>query len=221
MKSLRQLAREYANNQINRENYLNIRRQLLQGICAGNIKVVENEYLLPLNICHTDVLQELKGGLLATQGQGQRSHKKIVLGIAIGIFLCLIALFFLFKPMDLLKPDNEEIFTEKSQLVTFQWQILIVNFMQQKNWQQQQIASFISAWKLLTEEEMTVATKSIEMKRLADAIYQRLLAKQALLSLGDAEQTITEQQILVDLAKQLGIDEQRFTVLEPLPAERY
>ncbi|MCH8262640.1 MAG: hypothetical protein IIA77_06280 [Proteobacteria bacterium] len=48
MKNLRELAREYAQNNIDRESYRNSRRKLIQGICAGEIEVKAHEYLAPL-----------------------------------------------------------------------------------------------------------------------------------------------------------------------------
>lgn len=48
MKNLRELAREYAQNNIDRESYRNSRRKLIQGICTGEIEVKAHEYLAPL-----------------------------------------------------------------------------------------------------------------------------------------------------------------------------
>ncbi|RKZ47452.1 MAG: hypothetical protein DRQ58_06685, partial [Gammaproteobacteria bacterium] len=99
-------------------------------------------------------------------------------------------------------------------------QILITDFIQQKNWSQDNMMSFVTSWQQLSDEELTAVQTSPEMKRLTSTIYQQLLDERALLSLGDLspgdiKNAVANQRTLVNFANQLGINDARLTVLEP------
>jgi len=55
------------------------------------------------------------------------------------------------------------------------------------------------------------------MKRLINTIYQQLLDERALLSLGDVENAVVNQHMLVNFAEKLGIEDKRLNVFEPEP----
>ncbi|MCH8262641.1 MAG: SUMF1/EgtB/PvdO family nonheme iron enzyme [Proteobacteria bacterium] len=94
---------------------------------------------------------------------------------------------------------------------------LIIDFIQQKNWTQENLDVFVTSWQQMSAQEQTAAFSSLEMKRLINTIYQQLLDERALLSLGDVENAVANQHMLVNFAEQLGIEDKRLNVFEPEP----
>ncbi|MEE8327950.1 MAG: SUMF1/EgtB/PvdO family nonheme iron enzyme [Nitrosomonadaceae bacterium] len=247
MKSLHELAREFAENVIDRDNYRKSRSELIQGICAGKIEVKAGEYLAPFesspddtestreNII-TQISREEKDtatvpGYQSTQKSAQKpepvqrqntvksyppsgnnKQKKFFIATAIIVLLCGITLLILLLPDSIDVPPSD-INNQVAQHST--GQILIIDFIQKKNWTEDNLDLFVTSWQQLSDEERTGVQASPEMKRLVNTIYQQLLDERALLSLGDIENAVANQQLLVNFADQLGIDDARLTVLEP------
>jgi len=248
MKDLHSLAKEYAQNVIDRDSYRKSRSELIQGICAGKIQVKTREYLAPFETVpdETDETREniktqisraekdtaTVPGYPAAQkpepvqrqntiktypSSGNNKQKSIFVGAAIMVFLCAIALLILLLPDSNDVPPSD-INNQVAQPSTGQY--LIIDFIQKKNWTEDNLNLFVTSWQQLSDEERTAVHASPEMKRLINAIYQQLLDERALLSLGDVENAVANQRVLINFADQLAIDDARLTVLEPeLPAD--
>ena len=243
MKNLHELAREFAENVIDRNSYRKSRTELIQGICAGKIEVEAREYLAPCeplpedtddtrNNIITQISREEKdtatvpdytsaqkpkpvqrqNTVKSYPSSGNKKLKKIFLGTAIIVFLCVITLLFLLLPASNDVPPSD-INNQVAQPSTGQY--LIIDFIQKKNWTEDNLDLFVTSWQQLSDEERTSVQTSPEMKRLINTIYQQLLDERALLSLGDIENAVANQRILINFADQLGIDDGRLTVLEP------
>lgn len=247
MKDLHNLAKEYAQNVIDRDSYRKSRSELIQEICAGKIEVKTREYLAPLESLPEDLEDtreniitqfsreekdtETVPGYQSAQksaqkpepvqrqsavksypSSGNNSNKNILIGTGIIVTMCIITLLILFLPGTNDAPPSDVI-NQVSQPST--GQNLIIDFIQKKNWTQDNLDLFVSSWQQLTDEEQTAVQTSPEMKRLVNTIYQQLLDERALLSLGDVENAVANQQVLINFADQLGIDDARLTVLEP------
>ena len=240
MKDLRELAKDYVQNTIDLESYRKSRSELIKGICAGEVVVKENEYLAPLNSLEEELddITENMGTQIVNQGEdskvapanskatgqkrssslstGKIEQKAIIIGSLVIVVLCIIILTSLLLPStkeELPKtlPTNEAV--KKSSA----GQSLIVEFMQQKNWTRENLNSFAASWQQLSAQEHEATHASPEMKRLTNAIYRQLLDERALISLGDVENAAANQRLLVDFTERLGIEDKRFTVVEPEP----
>jgi formylglycine-generating enzyme required for sulfatase activity len=243
MKNLHELAREFAANVIDRDSYRKSRTELIQGICAGKIEVEAREYLAPCeplpedtestrNNIITQISRAEKDTVTVPDysaaqkpkpvqrqntvksypSSGNKKPKKIFIATAIIVLLCGITLLILLLPGSNDVPPSD-INNQVAQPST--GQILIIDFIQKKNWTQDNLDLFVTSWQQLSDEERTTVQASPEMKRLINATYQQLLDERALLSLGDIENAVANQQILINFADQLGIDDGRLTVLEP------
>ena len=251
MKNLRELAEEYAQNVLDRESYHKSRRELIQKICAGEIEVEEHEYLFPIEdlpeeineTCENIITQLSRpatddsdatvpgrtGSSSVARPKPKASpaprprwiiqQKNIVIGMAAIILLAIITLTILLLPAT----DDSSIQKPEVQVSEYNsGQILITEFIQQKNWSQDSLASFVTSWQQLSDEELNAVQTSPEMKRLTSTIYQQLLDERAVLSLGDLslgdiKNAVVNQRLLVNFANQLGINDARLTVLEPGP----
>ncbi len=243
MKDLHSLAKEYAQNLIDRDSYRKSRSELIQGICAGKIEVKTREYLAPLETVPDDIDETRENiktqisraekdtatvpGYSAAQkpkpvqrqntvksypSTGKNKQKNIFIGTAIIVLLCGITLLILLFPdSNDVPPSNINDQVARSST----GQILIIDFIQKKNWTQDNLNLFVTSWQQLSDEEQAAVHASPDMKRLINTIYQQLLDERALLSLGDIENAVTNQRILINFADQLGIDDGRLTVLEP------
>ena len=247
MKNLRELAREYAQNNIDRESYRNSRRELIQGICAGEIEVEAHEYLAPLETFSedlddttenmiTEIVQQAKKTKPAATPKkpetpqakvepkpapspaepsiGNFKQKNILIGAGAIIVLCILLLVILLFPTAEDKPSTK---IDLPVVLSSAGQGLIIDFIQQKNWSQENLDVFVTSWQQMSDQEQTTAFSSLEMKRLINTIYQQLLDERALLSLGDVENAVANQHMLVNFANQLGIEDKRLKVFEPDP----
>ncbi len=228
-KDLHELARKYARKMIDRDSYRKSRSELIKGICAGEIEVKTREYLapvknLPEELAETgqNIVTQFSRSEKNTTASEKPGHppwsikqKNILIGMVVTLLLAVIILATLLLPItdDSAPTQKIEIPVVKSNT----GQILITDFIQQKNWSQNNMKSFITSWQSLSEQDHSATTGSPEMKRLINIIYQRLLGERALLSLGDVENAVANQQSLINFADELGIDDGRLTILDPVP----
>jgi len=243
MKDLHSLAKEYAQNVIDRDSYRKSRTELIQGICAGKIEVKTREYLAPFEVLPNDtdetrdniITQISRAGkdtatvpdyqaaqkpepgqrqntIKTYPSSGNNKQKNIFITASIIVLLCVITLLVLLLPGSNDVPPSD-INNQVAQPSTGQY--LIIDFIQQKNWTEDSLSLFVTSWQQLSDDERTTVHASPEMKRLINAIYQQLLDERALLSLGDVENAVANQRLLVNFADQLAIDDGRLTVLEP------
>lgn len=226
MKNLQELCKEYSKNIIDKKTYRDARSKLIQAICSNEIEVIDKPYLPPLDILATPIPvpipivptsdEDLPKNNITENSEVEEipahNSKNYIRLFYIAIFLCIIIITISLKFI----PESNQ--KEQSSIATLAippWKVLITQFLQQKNWQTLHMNEFIESWENnLTEEEMLIASKSPEMKRLANAIYQRLLDKRALLSLDKDANIVTDQQNLVDFADKLRINDERMIIIE-------
>ncbi len=92
---------------------------------------------------------------------------------------------------------------------------LIRGFLQDRVWTKTRIESFLSTWQTLPVDQRQSVRDSVEMSRLANAIYKQLLSEKALSDLDNSGQAQENQKLLVNFAREMRIDDPRIT----LPAE--
>lgn len=227
MKNLHELSTEYAQHLIGRDNYRKSRSALIRGICAGEIEVKTREYLAPIKDLSKELTETERGRLKKNNTISTRlepkspmthylawifKQKNILIRTMIVLLPAIIWLIILLLPTT----NNEPVQTKEVQMPKNSvGEILITDFIQQKNWSKNSMESFLLSWQSLSEQNHSVAVNSPTMQRLISAIYRQLLSERALLSLGDVENVITNQQSLINFADELEIDDKRLTVLRP------
>ena len=149
-----------------------------------------------------------------TSSSGIFSRKNIIIVTAAIIALSITALTIL---LFLTTEDSPSSNTNHLVLQSSPGQSLIVDFIREKNWSHESLESFSTSWSQLSVQEHSATSTGPEMKRLTNTIYQQLLDERALLGLGDVENAVANQQMLVNFAEQLGIDDKRLTVVKPEP----
>ena len=77
MKDLHSLAKEYAQNVIDRDSYRKSRKELIQGICAGKIEVKTREYLAPFEILPED-LEDTRENIITQFSKKLRPKKNFI-----------------------------------------------------------------------------------------------------------------------------------------------
>ena len=92
--------------------------------------------------------------------------------------------------------------------------MLVHDFLQQKNWSDESLATFESEWQQLPEEKRAAAAGSVELSQMANEIYKRLLAVRALSSIDGADVSYRKQAALVEFSRQMGINDDRLVMPE-------
>ncbi len=217
-KSLRALAKEFANGALGREAYRKARRELIEGVLAGRIQVEAQEFRAPVEV-DLDITAESDRTALrperaprpsappspppAAAPAYRRSHLAWIVGSAVVILLCLIILAVLIKGSD---PFFSEPFSLEKGSDPLKGAEQIEEFLQENNWTDYRLDEFLAEWRALSPEEQAAARSAPAMTRLANAINQQLIEERALIGLGADEKARDRQTALVNFAEQVGIN---------------
>jgi hypothetical protein len=85
---------------------------------------------------------------------------------------------------------------------------LIANFLNEKNWSEESLNTFIESWSAVSQEEKDSAKQTKRMQRMKDSIYKQFLEGKAFASI-DSEKAIMKQQKLIEFAEAIEIDDSR------------
>ncbi len=88
---------------------------------------------------------------------------------------------------------------------------LIADFLTEKNWTEDSLDKFITAWSALTYDEQDSAKQTKRMQRMHDSIYKQFLEEKALESI-DSEKAIMKQEKLLEFATAIGISDSRLSI---------
>jgi hypothetical protein len=248
-KTLRALAKDYANGVLDKEAYRKARDTLLKGILSGEISLVANDFRAPLQAQDLNstfektsiqvappppkepkptiefVPPQISEEILESQTRKSSSKLYIVLGIVIGVIAVLV-LAFIFSgsdaPVLLATDSNTEVPGEQPVQEPQEDNVtaaeLVEDFLNGHDWSGEQLQLFVSRWNNLPEDELTKGLTPPLSIQLANAIYKQLLEERSLFGTANNDTIIARQQILVDFARALGMDDPRLQVREPPPA---
>ncbi len=231
--TLGELAKAYAQGDVSKEDYRKLRNELIQGIVAEDIAVKEIDFLPPLKpfeevsitqkIVNKDTTQINPQPPSASnsppaspvQAQQQPTPKTnsfwfIMIG-TIAIILMIVGII-LFYTQSITKPQTENnaiINTNAETITNTAGEHLITKFLTAKNWNDDSLEQFITAWSALPTEDQDATAKTKRMQRLHRAIYDQFLEAKALAGI-NSERAILKQQSLISFANQIGIDDSRF-----------
>lgn len=93
-------------------------------------------------------------------------------------------------------------------------QLLIKDFLNQRNWSNSKLDLFVQQWHVLSAEIRLQTMQTIELSQLNNAIYKQLLEERALSGIGNAENANNKQQKLIEFAEQIGINDSRIKMQE-------
>jgi len=239
-KTLRQLTRAYAIGDLDREQYRKARAELINGILAGEIAVPENDYPAPVRLrSPDDTFDEVTERKTrdtedpAPAGQTPPSTESPQASPAAmknrllpaGIILAAALIYFLLPhgsqneepapastaPIESSGGDTSD---ATQQAPDSKARDLVRAFLKERSWGRESITEFVSSWQTLPVDERKTVRDSVEMSRLANAIYKQLLAEKALSNLDNGKQALEKQRLLVEFAREMRIDDPRIKMPE-------
>ncbi len=242
MKYLRELAKEFAQGKISREDYRKQRSVLIQDILSGSVSVPDREFLAPLPpSTDTDITsRDLDYDPLATTeiavtkpGQKKRNSAApaptssmtasagqrpfpvwlfVILSLAVLVLIMAVTALFIYTEEEENTLSTATITTEQPPAAGEAANQLIRIFLQQNNWQVGNLRQFESNWQKIGPTEQQAAIDLPIMNQLKNAIYKQILEERAMIALGDEASARAKQQILVDFARSVGIDDPAIAV---------
>ena len=238
-KSLRSLAKDYANGVLSKDSYRNARNELLQGIVSGKFTVAKSEFRAPLQMEDPDITRDKTAIMQAPAEKKPRpttefvppdpppspptssSPLKLILITSIIATIAVITIIFFYtKPEQqeqetLANTDHQPEISKQQENKNNAGHMLFENFLKANNWNDEGLQQFINDWNNLTDVERADTLSSPLKTQMANAINRQLLEERALFNLGgDKASVIERQRSLVNFADTIGIDDPRLTVQE-------
>ncbi len=231
-KNLRTLAKDYSEGKLNKDGYRREREKLLAGILAGTIEVEDNhhttfldtseqEHAIPKDSPQAEEHRFIPGVSRSNIFPAQNLY--LVGGAVLVVLSAVIIVIYMLirEPESTFKVDaminTVPAITEETYIVpdTYIIEDLIQRFIQNNDWSENSRQAFLENWETLSPEEKEQALALPISNQLANLIYEQLIEQRALYQLGDRENSLINQKILVDFAWQIGIDDPRITVKQP------
>ena len=241
--NLRTLAKEYAGGLLGIQAYRKARDELIEGILVGRLQVTKNDFQAPLRSQRAEAAPDItafrapplnkpvsKSSVTITEPKTDKAHtpsiyRAILAGIAV-IIVSLVILVALYpviqQKISVSDITNQAISSGPSgaesdaqhPFVLTAGEGLIRQFLAQNEWDDENLQHFIKQWQELSAEEQDAGLSSPVKSQLANAIHRKLLDERAMLSLGDIQNSVDKQTVLVNFARQIGINDPRLTVQE-------
>ncbi len=233
--TLRQLAKAYANSQIDKEKYRNDRTAYVEAVIAGKLPIRPNQHE-PASLSstfsglRTDFGLDSAGRPAAStyistdnNGAGSANHmqpKKA--GLIIGAVSLIVIIIVVVIALPANKQQQQSpVVTATTASTTAQAdgppsvaRNLIRAFLDNNIWSQASMDNFLMEWGRLVDADRIATKNSIELGQITNAIYKKLLEEKALSGIGNPETSYEKQRILVQFASDIGIDDPRITLPE-------
>ena len=238
--TLRELAKDYALGEIDKDNYRKSRVELITAITAGNVNVKAIDFPPPLmpseeeEAAITETAKRDKTELISpppeqratpsgsssNQQSPAKTNKKshlMFISVSVVIVISLIIVVILFYPKPpgsaTTETSNEAQATAPAAAASINMagESLIADFLTQKSWSEDSLDTFLNSWSALSQEERVSAKPSKRMQRMHDSIYKQFLEEKALSSI-DSEKAVLKQQKLIEFANAIGIDDSRLVL---------
>ena len=239
--SLRELAKEHAQGNLDKETYRKSRAALIQGIVSHKIPLKQIDYppLVqppePESLDETQRKEDNKKPPAASTSPGNDSaentsndnnnnagsgtNKILIVGLIVGVIAIIIVAVLALKGGGTSKKSGSVTRTGTQNIevtrTKTKTQDLVENFLNQKNWSSANLDSFL---RQLSPEEQLASKDSLEIGQLTNAIYKQLLEEQALSGLLDDDSSLVKQGQLVEFAEELGIEDARISLPDDVNA---
>ena len=239
--TLRELAKDFARGEIDKDSYRKSRVELITAITSGKVDVKAIDFPPPLmpsaeEAAITETAKRDKteiispspkkrpsadGSPAAQQSPAERKKSPMIFlsaSAVIVISLIIVVVLFYPKPPGSTATETTNI-SNNTQVpapaitasTNMAGESLIADFLTQKNWTEDSLDTFLSAWSALSQEERDSAKPTKRMQRMHDSIYKQFLEEKALSSI-DSEKAALKQQKLIEFANAIGIDDSRLTL---------
>ena len=224
--TLRSLAKAYSKKTIEQAAYREARAKFINGVLAGEITLSVNDYP-PLIRPKTDPTtettlrrQEKKPPPISETPsqpvpQPVKKNNWLLIGAAAAVVLLIIIGIMIFSSGDnqTRSVTAEEPQVAKTQTQPNEAQLLVRDFLTQRNWASDpSLDAFLAKWQSLAPETRAQATGTLELNQLTNSIYKQLQTERALSSIGNAADSTSKQQKLIDFARQIGINDPRISL---------
>ncbi len=241
---LRELAKEHAQGNLDREAYKKSRADLIQGILSSEIPLEEIDYpplvqppepeslddtqrkeeyqKAPTKSAEPEATTSPKQSVNTSATSEKNNSNKLLLGalgLAIVAILVVAALLLGGKDEDSAKAAADA--SEKAATASVEERIvatksdkLIKEFLARKNWSANSLNTFSEQWQNLSAEEKPASQDNLAMGQLSNAIYKQFLEEQALSGLVDDDSSVKKQQQLIEFANALGISDSRLELVD-------
>lgn len=230
---LRGLAKAYSDGLIDRKQYIHERRQLIDGIVAGELEITP--YEAPEPAAAAPVERTFSDGeatlempnpesevetIPVTPVKPRRSGRTLVLSL-FGVAALAYAAWHMMGRVDSETPTTPAMSTTEIPETPNPAGVLLDGFLDENTWLPQRIEGFMLAW----EQEPLAAREALEdtptMRRAADLITQQIIEEKALFELGERDTALRKQRRLFDLADALSIENERISRQETEWAEHH
>lgn len=236
--TLRSLAKKYATGHIDKQQYRQSRRQLIHSIIDGDTKVEPIDFPPPLELddeSEMDTIQRDRTEIIPPEKRKKSKPLPVIEdrsavtqtslpagliagGSALVMILVIAVVMFYPKPPggNTAGPlnttvNNNTVQTADNAEFTKAGEQLIAEFLDNKNWNEQSMQSFIDSWNELSMNEREAAANTKRMQRLSSTIYKQFMEARALASI-DANQAVAKQTQLIQFANILGIVDSRMVL---------
>lgn len=217
-----ELARQYAKEKIKKELYRKKRSELLLDIINQNTTVEDIDYDPPIK--NSEVNNELYETAEQLTQFGQNidldptaepsppppkteqstsAPNFSLISWSIGGIAVLVLIIIIASSLFISDTDDKSEYKVAQQLIG--------NFLIQKDWTNSSIDNFTKQWSKYSDQTKQQTLDSNRMKRLNNAIYEQLTNAQILSS--KSETHYQKQHLLVDFAKDIGIEDNRLVVV--------
>lgn len=231
--TLRQLAKAYANSQIDKEKYRNDRTAYVEAVVSGKLPLRPNQHDTALlsstfSGTRTDFGLDNAGKptgptYISTDDNAagsasfmQTKKTGLIIGAA-SLVVIIIVVFIALRDNKQQAPVGNEIAsstTAQADAPPSAAHNLIRSFLDTNIWSQASMDNFRMEWNRLSEADRTATKSSIELGQMTNAIYKKLLEEKALSGIGNPETSYEKQRILVQFASDIGIDDPRISLPE-------
>lgn len=154
------------------------------------------------------------------------SNRGVFIGIAIALSVIILLAFSFMggeeeqasgsSPQAPVKTGKEQTFAPASaEGAGDEVQQLIQSFLDKNNWSADSLQQFQQHWTGLASQQLSAARNSPALGKMTNAIYRQLLEEQALAGLVDDDSSLNKQRQLVEFARSLGIEDERFKLPKP------
>jgi len=225
--TLRQLSNAYAKGALDQDAYRSARTNLIERILSGEVVLHINVYpdlVAPPESESLEVTErkseKKKAPTSAPESTPGKPISKILVWISItcAVIIIILTVTFLYKSSNKtaqIQQDNITEFStasESGSSIGSASRQLIETFLNENSWSDDHVKQFLRQWESLSAEEKASANASVEIGQLANAIYRQLQEERALSSLGDAEDSLDKQTLLVMLADSVSIVDARISL---------
>lgn len=211
--TLRDLSRAYAAGALDRETYRRQRHELLTRIEAGQVAVQsfhlpepEQRTVFPYDDDEGDTTQEILTPLTPSRPVATPGKRRGPLLALVGVLLLggAAAAWYFTHPAHDATPAAPEGAPQVAASVD-----PLIEFLNANQWDGPQLDALSTRWDALDDSARAALRAAPSMRRLTDKALDQIQAENALITLGDAEESLTTQQQLLDLMDHLGVEDAR------------